>query len=95
VKIRNFSHKELSWLYTEGNPKGLRPDTVDKLRKMFALLDAIESPDELRAVTTWKVHTLTGDRKGTWSLSVTRNQRLTFHIDAERMICDVNLEDYH
>jgi toxin HigB-1 len=47
------------------------------------------------ALTVWKVHTLTGDRKGTWSLSVTRNQRLTFHIDAERMICDVNLEDYH
>jgi proteic killer suppression protein len=73
----------------------VRPDTVDKLRKIFALLDAIEGPNELRAVTAWKVHTLTGDRKGTWSLSVTRNQRLTFRIDAERMICDVNLEDYH
>jgi proteic killer suppression protein len=43
-----------------------------------------------------KAHTLTGDRKGTWSLSVTRNRRLTFRIDtAEREICDVNLEDYH
>jgi proteic killer suppression protein len=39
---------------------------------------------------------LTGDRKGTWSLSVTRNRRLTFRIDtAEHEICDVNLEDYH
>jgi proteic killer suppression protein len=95
VRIRNFIHKGLSTLYTEANPQGVRPDTVDKLRKMFALLDAIEGPDELRAVTVWKVHTLTGDRKGTWSLSVTRNQRLTFRIDAERMICDVNLEDYH
>jgi proteic killer suppression protein len=64
-------------------------------RQIFALLDAIESPDELRAVTVWKVHTLTGNRKGTWSVSVTRNQRLTFRIDADRMICDVNLEDYH
>jgi proteic killer suppression protein len=37
-----------------------------------------------------------GDRKGTWSLSVTRNRRLTFCIDsAERDIFDVNLEDYH
>lgn len=43
---------------------------------------------------TWKVHTLTGDRKGTWSLSVTRNRRLTFWIDDEQQICDVNLEDY-
>jgi proteic killer suppression protein len=53
-------------------------------------------PEELRALAAWKVHTLTGDRKGTWSLSVTRNRRLTFRIDtAERGICDVDLEDYH
>ena len=51
---------------------------------------------ESRSLPTWKVHTLTGDRKGTWSLSVTRNRRLTFRIDiAEREICDLNLEDYH
>jgi proteic killer suppression protein len=38
---------------------------------------------------------LTGDRKGTWSLSVTRNRRLTVLIDiAEAEICDLNLEDY-
>jgi proteic killer suppression protein len=38
---------------------------------------------------------LLGDRKGTWSLSVTGNRRLTFRIDQESEICDVNLEDYH
>jgi hypothetical protein len=31
---------------------------------------------------------------GTWSLSVTRNLRLTFRVDtAAQEICDVNLED--
>jgi len=41
-------------------------------------------------------HTLTGDRKGTWSLTVTRNRRLTFRIHATDLeICDLNLEDYH
>jgi proteic killer suppression protein len=38
---------------------------------------------------------LLGDRKGTWSLSVTGNRRLTFWIDTEPQICDLNLEDYH
>ncbi|HEX4808626.1 MAG TPA: HigA family addiction module antitoxin [Bryobacteraceae bacterium] len=42
-----------------------------------------------------KVHTLAGGRKGTWSLSVTRNRRLTFSVDDESEICDLNLEDYH
>jgi proteic killer suppression protein len=66
------------------------------LRKMLGFLDAMQDPEELRAVTVWKVHTMTGDRKGTWSLSVTRNRRLTFRINAaEPEIYDVNLEDYH
>ena len=96
MKIRNFAHKGLKRLYEAGSAKGVKPDTVDKLRKMFAFLDTIDDPDELRALAAWKAHTLTGDRKGTWSLSVTRNQRLTFRIDpAEREIYDVNLEDYH
>ncbi len=80
----------------DGNAKGVPPDTVDKLRKMFAYFENIEDPEELRALSAWKVHTLTGDRKGTWSLSVTRNRRLTFRIDdIEGEFFDVNLEDYH
>jgi toxin HigB-1 len=96
VKIRSFTHKGLKRLYEDGNAKGVPPDTVDKLRKMFAYLENIEDPEELRALSAWRVHTLTGDRKGTWSLSVTRNRRLTFRIDAaEGELFDVNLEDYH
>ena len=96
MKIRSFTHKGLKRLYEDGNAKGVPPDTVDKLRKMFAYLENIEDPEELRALSAWKVHTLTGDRKGTWSLSVTRNRRLTFRIDAvEGEFFDVKLEDYH
>jgi proteic killer suppression protein len=96
VRIRNFVHKGLKRLYQEDSAKGVPPETVDKLRKMLAYLDEMEDPEELRALTAWKVHTLTGDRKGTWSLSVTRNRRLTFRIDTvEREVYDLNLEDYH
>ena len=67
-----------------------------QVAKDAAYLDAIDNPEELRALTAWKAHTLKGDRKGTWSMSVTRNRRLTFRIDfAEGEIWDVNLEDYH
>jgi proteic killer suppression protein len=95
MKIRSFAHKGLKRLYSEDNAKGVPPDTADKLRNMFAFLDTMQEAEELRALTVWRVHTLTGDRKGTWSLSVTRNRRLTFTIDGEREICDLNLEDYH
>jgi toxin HigB-1 len=96
MRIRDFAHKGLQRLYAEDSAKGVPHDAVDKLRKMFAFLDNMEKPEELRALTAWKVHTLTGDRKGTWSLSVTRNRRLTFRVDTvEHEIFDLNLEDYH
>jgi toxin HigB-1 len=96
VKIRNFVHKGLKRLYAEDNAKGVPPDSADKLRKMLAFLDDMEDAEELRSLPSWKVHTLTGNRAGTWSLSVTANRRLTFRIDSEeREIYDVNLEDYH
>ena len=96
MKIRNFVHKGLKQLYLENRTKGLPPDTVDKLRKMLAYLDDMEEPEELRSLPVWKAYTLTGGRKGLWSLHVTRNRRLTFRIDTtEGEICDVNFEDYH
>jgi proteic killer suppression protein len=96
VRIRNFVHKGLKRLYEDDNSKGVAPETVEKLRKMLAFLDNMLDPEELHSLPSWKVHTLAGDRKGAWSLSVTRNRRLTFRVDsAEGEICDVNLEDYH
>ena len=96
MKIRNFAHKGLKKLYEEDSARGVPPEAVDKLRKMMAYLDEMEDPAELRVLPAWKAHTLTGDRRGTWSLSVTRNRRLTLRVDvAEREICDLNLEDYH
>ena len=90
MKIRSFAHKGLKRLYEDGNAKGVPADTLDKLRKMFAFLDAMQEVEELRQLATWKLHTLTGDRKGTVSLSGTRNRRLTFRIDtAEQEICGV------
>ena len=96
MRIRNFVHKGLKRLYIQDSVKGLPADTVDKLRKMLAFLNDMEDEDELRSIPVWKAHTLSGDRKGVWSLYVTRNRRLTFWIDQkEGEICDLNLEDYH
>ena len=96
MNIRSFTHKSLKRLYAEDSMKGVPPDSAEKLRKMLAFLDNMQDAEELQSLPSWKAHTLAGDRKGTWSLSVTRNRRLTFRIDsAEREIYDVNLEDYH
>ena len=62
----------------------------------MTFLQEMEDARELRDVPSWRVHQLTGDRKGTWSLTVTRNWRLTFRIDrTEGEILDLDYEDYH
>jgi proteic killer suppression protein len=54
MKIRSFTHKGLKRLYEDENAKGVPPDTVDKLRKMFAFFDAMQDAEELRAFRSWK-----------------------------------------
>lgn len=94
MKMRSFVHKGLRRLYEEDATKGLPVEAVDKLRKMLSFLQDTQGVKNLRAIRIWKAHVLTGDRKGTWSLHVTRNWRLTFRVE-DNEICDVNFEDYH
>jgi proteic killer suppression protein len=96
VKIRNILHKGLKRLYEQDDPKGLPPPSIDKLGKMIAFLEIMTEAVELLDVPVWKAHSLAGSRKGTWSLHVNRNWRLTFWIDgATREVCDLDFEDYH
>ncbi len=96
MKIRNVNHKGLRRLITEDNVSGVQPTVVSKLRRMISFLQDMEREEELSAMSSWKAHQLTGRRKGTWSLFVTKNWRLTFRINQEEIeIIDLNYEDYH
>lgn len=94
MKIRGFRHKGLERFYGEGTGKGLPADTLPKLRAMFAVLDQMKDVEELKVWPLWRVHLLTGNRTGVWSLHVTRNWRLTFRI-VDNELVDVDFEDYH
>jgi proteic killer suppression protein len=96
MKIRNVVHKGLRRFVVNGDASGLQPAVVEKLRRILSFLQDMEREDEVRTVPSWKAHLLTGDRKGTWSLFVTKNWRLTFKVDqAEIEIVDLDYEDYH
>ena len=95
MKIRNVVHKGLRRVIKEDDASGLQPAVV-KVQRIVSFLQDMEREDELRTVQSWKAHMLTGDRKGTWSLFVTRNQRMTFRIDRQEIeIIDLDYEDYH
>ena len=96
MKIRNVVHRGLRRFIQRNDASGLAPSVVEKVRNILTLLQEMEDAQELRDVPSWKAHQLTGDRRGTWSLAVTRNWRITFRIDPiEGEIFDLDYEDYH
>jgi len=96
MRIRNVLHKGLRRLIEHDDASGIQVAVAEKLRRIISFLQDMEKQDELRTVPSWKAHQLTGDRKGTWSLFVTKNWRLTFRIDqTEVEIIDLDYEDYH
>lgn len=96
MKIRNVVHKGLRKLIEDDNAAGLQPVVVNKLRKIVSFLQEMEHEDALHSIPVWKAHQLTGNRKGVWSLLVTKNWRITFSIDkGDIEIIDLNYEDYH
>lgn len=95
MEIDSIRHKALRRFVESGKPKGLDANVADRLRRMIAYLSAIETVGELRVPPNWGAHELTGDRAGTWSLTVTKNWRMTFRVNGDGAIADLDLEDYH
>ena len=94
MKIESISHKGLRRFFETGNPKGLVGDT-GRLRKMLAFINSAEDLQELATPPNYSFHQLSGDRRGTWSMTVTKNWRLTFCVNDEGVLTDMELEDYH
>lgn len=96
MKIRNIIHKGLRRLIVDDDASKLPSEVVPKIKYMVMFLENMKDEAELVSMPHWKPHKLTGNRKGTWSLFVTKNWRLTFAIDKEEIeIIDLNYEDYH
>lgn len=96
MTIRNVIHRGLRHFIERNDASGLPPPVVEKVRNIVTFLQEMEVALELHDIPSWKAHQLTGDRKGIWSLAVTRNWRITFRIDqSSREIFDLNFEDYH
>ena len=64
--------------------------------RTFSFLQDMAAEEGLRTVPSWKAHTLTGNRKGTWNLLITKDWRMTFRIDRDEIeIIELDYEDYH
>jgi proteic killer suppression protein len=91
--IRAFRHKGLERFFLSGNKSGIQTQQAERLRLILGRLNAAISPEDMR-LPGLDLHELKGNRKGTWSVKVSGNWRITFTFtgkDAD----DVDYEDYH
>ena len=91
--IRRFRHRGLKRLYERDDRSGVNAEHVARLERILTLLDVAQRPADID-LPGYRLHSLKGERKGEWSVSVSGNWRVTFRFD-EGDVTDLNYEDYH
>ena len=95
MEIRSVAHRGLRRLIEDGSAAGLPAAFVAKIEAILSFLCDAPGIEAVQKLAVWRAHQLTGDRKGTWSLTVSRNWRITFRLNAEGEIEELDFEDYH
>lgn len=91
MEIASIRHKGLRRLATKGDRRVME---ADRLIDMLAFVAAAPDLDALHTPPNFGFHALTGDRKGHYAMTVTKNWRLTFTLSGNQLV-DLDLEDYH
>jgi len=91
--IKSFRHKGLKAFFYDGDRSGINAQHTARLGRILDRLDGSKSPEDMN-LPGYKLHELQGREKGTWSVWVSRNWRVTFRFDGNNAIF-VDYRDYH
>ena len=91
--IRSFKHKGLRRYFSDGVKSGIQSTHAEKLKLILGWLGSAVEPKDMD-LPGLNLHPLKGDRKGTWSVWVNGNWRVTFSFEGKDAK-DVDYEDYH
>lgn len=80
--IKTFRHKGLETYFRIGSKAGIQPHHAGKLQVLLTTLDNAKCPEDMNA-PKWRLHPLSGDLSGQWSVWVNGNWRLTFRFSGE------------
>ena len=87
--IKSFRHRGLEAFFRKGTKAGIQPHHAGKLRIQLGSLDNATRPEDLN-VPGWRLHALSGNQAGFWSITVNGNWRVIFRF----VNSDVELVDY-
>lgn len=83
--IKSFRHRGIKGFFETGSKAGIQPDQASRLARQLKHLDRAKRPEDMN-IPGWRLHPLTGDLKGQWSIMVNGNWRLTFAFEDEDAI---------
>jgi proteic killer suppression protein len=91
--IESFRHKGLTKFYEKGGRSAVEANMAARIEEILTILEAAETVAEAD-VPGYRLHPLTGDLKGFWSIRVTGNWRIIFRFE-NGAVRDLDLTDYH
>ncbi len=103
--IKKFRSKALKLAFA-GQVSKINPAVAPRIQQVLAVLDVAQSLQDLESLTGF--HALSGDREGTFAVTITKNWRVTFELAPETVtdpqtgeetevfnVARVDFEDYH
>jgi proteic killer suppression protein len=91
--IGSIKHKGLKRLYEDGDSRGILGDMRLKVQEILTVLDSADSIEQAN-IPGYRLHPLSGNLAGYWSVRVTGNWRIIFRFEGGSAE-DVDLVDYH
>lgn len=94
LMIKSFADKTTEMLFIDGSVKKLPSEIAKRAVRKLDMIDNAFRLDDLRVPPGNRLHALSGDRTGQWSISVNDQWRICFRFEGEDAF-DVELCDYH
>ena len=73
MSIGRFRHKALKRFYDDDISRGLPTAHIEKIRDILTALQEADEPADVGLFPGWRLHRLTGNLDGVWSVTVTGN----------------------
>lgn len=91
--IKASRHKGLQRYFATGSKAAIQPEHAQKLARQLKALHTVRRAEEMD-IPGWRLHTLSGELAGHWSIRVSGNWRITFTFVGQDAIL-VDYQDYH
>ncbi|PLX66602.1 MAG: plasmid maintenance system killer [Denitrovibrio sp.] len=92
--IKSFKDKETKQLFLTGKSRKFSPSIIERAKKLLGRIDKTDDVESLYMPPSNRLHKLSGDLDGFWSVSINNQFRIIFRW-ADGNAEDVGVVDYH